>query len=51
MHSEDAGVQHPDGSYDLIYTEEELCEDLRGEHASCIPIPQSLLSHSEQIPN
>ncbi|CAE7680650.1 besA [Symbiodinium sp. CCMP2592] len=24
----DAGVQHPDGSYDLIYTEEELCEEI-----------------------
>ena len=34
MNSEDAGVLHPDGSYDLIYTEEELCEDLRCEHAS-----------------
>ncbi|CAE7887255.1 besA [Symbiodinium necroappetens] len=24
----DAGVLHPDGSYDLIYTEEELCEEI-----------------------
>ncbi|CAE7383331.1 besA [Symbiodinium pilosum] len=24
----DAGVQHPDGSYELIYTQEDLCEEI-----------------------